>query len=142
MKVDAFVVDPRLAQDGIHCLDLPLCQLRLHNDARFVWFVLIPKRSGITEITDLDQEQYDQLWGEVRQVSAALKRAFTPDKINVATLGNQVPQLHVHVIGRFTDDAAWPGPIWGYGTPSPYTPEQATQRCALIQDALHDVKTV
>src|ERR1700753_458606 len=99
----------------------PLSQLRLMNDARFPWLLLVPERTGLEEWTDLAPWDLQQLSLEIRLTVALLKQAASPDKINVASLGNIVRQLHVHVVGRKVGDAAWPGPVWGCGTAVPYT---------------------
>jgi len=122
---------PRLAEDSHFCLNLNLCQLRLSDDARFVWFILIPRVSAI-EITELSADEYAQLMREVRQVATAVEQAFGPDKINIASLGNQVAQLHVHVIARYKDDQAWPGPVWGHGQAVGYKKDDITRICAPV----------
>ncbi|MFU8832150.1 MAG: HIT domain-containing protein, partial [Wenzhouxiangella sp.] len=110
-----FELDERLANDSLPLLDLELCSLRLMNDDRFPWLLLVPRRAGCVEVLDLDENDQDLLWGEIRQVAAALRAVVQPDKLNIAALGNVVAQLHVHVIGRFRDDDAWPAPVWGVG---------------------------
>ncbi|MDR9468855.1 HIT domain-containing protein, partial [Marinospirillum sp.] len=93
-----FTLHPRLEADSIFLGQLPLCQLRLINDSRYPWLLLVPAQADRVEITDLSAEDYQQLWQEVHQVSEHLQSFFQPDKLNVATLGNLVPQLHLHVI--------------------------------------------
>ena len=119
-----FTLHSRLEADSIFLGQLPLCQLRLINDSRYPWLLLVPTLPGLVEITDLSAEVYQQLWQEVRQVSEGLQSFFQPDKLNVATLGNLVPQLHLHVIARFKTDATWPGPVWGQGEAVAYTQEE------------------
>ena len=116
----AFNLDPRLRDDSIPVADLGLCSLRLMDDRRFPWLLLIPRRPGCVELLDLQAEDQAQLGREILAVSGALKDRLQPDKLNVAALGNQVAQLHVHVIARFRDDAAWPGPVWGVGQALPW----------------------
>lgn len=111
-----FALDPRLEGDGPFVLDLPLCHLRLVNDARFFWAVLVPRRADLVEITDLAAEERAVLMEEIAAVAAAVQAASGCAKINVAALGNVVAQLHVHVVGRNPGDAAWPGPVFGVGT--------------------------
>lgn len=120
--------DPRLLDSSIHLTDLALCQARLQADARWPWIVLIPRLEGLREIEDLSAADQLQLTREivlagqaVRAVAAALGRPV--EKLNVGQLGNIVAQLHVHVLGRRADDPAWPGPIWGFGTPAAYDPQ-------------------
>jgi diadenosine tetraphosphate (Ap4A) HIT family hydrolase len=108
-----FNLDPRLAADTRHLLDLELCTVRLMNDARYPWLVLVPQQPGLSEILDLPKPQRSQLYSEIDHCAAALQTAFQPDKLNIAALGNVVAQLHVHVIARFKTDDAWPAPVWG-----------------------------
>lgn len=111
---------PRLAEDTIAVTDLQLCQVRLMNDATYPWVVLVPRRKNAVEITDLARTARTQLMEEIAAVSEALRAMTACDKLNVAALGNMVPQLHVHVIGRFVGDPAWPGPVWGKAPAKPY----------------------
>jgi diadenosine tetraphosphate (Ap4A) HIT family hydrolase len=116
----AFTLHPRLDADTMHVGDLWLCRVLLMNDARFPWLILVPKRAGLSEPFDLEDEDEARLWREVSGTARALKRETGAFKINIAALGNQVPQLHVHVIARSEGDAAWPGPVWGVGDAVPY----------------------
>jgi diadenosine tetraphosphate (Ap4A) HIT family hydrolase len=116
----AFSVDTRLATDTVAVVDLPLSAVRLMNDATYPWLILIPQREGAVEIVDLAPEDRVQLMEEIAQVSGVLRAMTRCDKLNVAALGNMVPQLHVHVIGRFAGDPAWPGPVWGKAPAQPY----------------------
>lgn len=113
-------LDPRLAADSVPVADLALCQVRLMNDATYPWLVLIPRRAGAVEIVDLAPEDRARLMDEIAVVSGALRDMTRCDKLNVAALGNMVPQLHVHVIARFAGDPAWPGPVWGKAAARPY----------------------
>ncbi|MFE1603174.1 HIT domain-containing protein [Methylobacterium sp. ID0610] len=122
-----FSLDPRLATDTIPVGDLPLCSVLLLDDARFPWFVLVPRRSDLSEITDLPPEEAATLMEEMRIATAVMQRLAQPDKVNVGALGNVVAQLHVHVVGRFRSDPAWPGPVWGHGTRTPYPSHAAAQ---------------
>jgi len=115
-----FTLDSRLQQDSIHVADLTLCQARLNLDARYPWVILIPQRSEVVEIYDLTTQDQATLWREATRLGEAMMRHYGGDKLNVATLGNQVPQLHLHVIVRFKDDDAWPGPVWGHGQAKSY----------------------
>lgn len=90
------------------------------DDARFPWLILVPRVPGARDLIDLDEAHRTVLWREVARASEALRALCTPHKLNVAALGNVVEQLHVHVIARFKDDAAWPRPVWGVGTAQPY----------------------
>lgn len=117
----SFVLDPRLAADTVFIADGPLSQLRLMDDARFPWLVLVPRVPGATEWIDLDGASQRLLLAEINQSGALLRLHFTPiDKLNIAALGNIVRQLHVHVVGRREGDAAWPGPVWGAGVRRSY----------------------
>ena len=106
-----FVLDARLQRDCLHLADFPLCRLLMMDDARFPWFLLVPRVPGARDAT----EDYRRLWEESADLCRAMRTAFTPHKLNVAALGNQVPQLHVHHIARYQGDAAWPAPVWGSG---------------------------
>ena len=103
---------PQLAADTAPVCDLALSRLLAMNDANFPWLILVPRRAGASEILDLRGEQA-QLMDEIASVSRALKDETRCDKLNVAAIGNVVPQLHIHVVARCKDDAAWPKPVWG-----------------------------
>jgi len=118
-----FTLHPRLAADTIFVKDLALCRVLAMNDARYSWAVLVPRRAGATEIFDLSATDRALLIGEAARAAEGLKRIARADKINVAALGNLVPQLHVHVVARRIGDAAWPGPVWGQGSAVPYRPD-------------------
>lgn len=115
-----FVLDPRLEADSLPVVQWPLCQVRLIDDARFPWLILVPQRPDISEILDLDSDDRRQLTAEIDRAAAGLRRAVGCHKLNVAALGNVVAQLHVHVIARTRSDAAWPKPVWGQGHAQPY----------------------
>ncbi|GLR62833.1 HIT family protein [Marinospirillum insulare] len=115
-----FELHSQLAKDSFHLADLKLCQLRLINDQRFYWLLLVPKVANAKELTDLTPTDHQQLWQEVYSLSQVIKPLKQAVKLNIATLGNLVPQLHLHLIARFTEDAAWPNPVWGLGTAEPY----------------------
>ena len=116
----AFELDARLAADTALVGDWPLSRVLLMNDSRFPWLILVPRRAGCTELFDLPSDHQQQLIGEVTRASRVLRDVFACEKINVASLGNIVPQLHVHIVGRKNADAAWPGPVWGFGKAHPY----------------------
>lgn len=120
MTVPDFVLDPRLAADTVHLGDLALSRVLLMDDARFPWLILVPRRVEASEITDLAEPDAAALWQEIRLATGVMQALAKPDKINVGALGNVVSQLHVHVVGRFRSDPAWPGPVWGFGTRTPY----------------------
>ncbi|PYC27358.1 HIT family protein [Aquipseudomonas alcaligenes] len=115
-----FALDPRLQQDTLAIGDFPLCRLLLMNDANYPWFILVPRREAVSELFQLDQADQQQLWLETTRLAETFKDAFVADKMNVATLGNLVSQLHMHVIVRRRDDPAWPAPVWGRLPARPY----------------------
>lgn len=115
----SFELHPQLAADTILVGDLPLCRVLRMNDARFAWLILVPRRADIVEAYELSADDQSTLWQEATQVGQALMAHQCADKLNIAALGNQVPQLHIHVIARTKDDAAWPGPVWGVGQAEP-----------------------
>lgn len=109
----AFAVDQRLLDDTHHLTDLPLSRLLLMDDARWPWLVLVPRRAGLTELVELDSADRLQLLAEIDLLVPWVRRQPAVQKLNIAALGNVVPQLHVHLIGRHPGDAAWPRPVWG-----------------------------
>ena len=111
---------PQLAADTIPVGDLALSRVLLANDANYPWAILVPRLPGLVELIDLDENEQVQLLGEVSATARALKAITECEKLNVAALGNQVAQLHVHVIARRHSDAAWPKPVWGATPPSAY----------------------
>ncbi|UVJ45207.1 HIT domain-containing protein [Pseudomonas sp. LS1212] len=131
-----FALDSRLQQDTLPIGDFPLCRLLLSNDANYPWFILVPRRVDITELFELDAADQLALWQETTALAGKLKRIFAADKLNVATLGNVVSQLHMHVIVRHRNDVAWPGPVWGRHPAKPYTPEQVAAIRAQLQGQL------
>ena len=136
-----FELDERLAADTFPVTDLPLCRLLLMNDARYPWVILVPRVNSISEVFELSDADQQTLWYEASQLGEAMKMALEGDKVNIATLGNVVSQLHVHVVLRRHEDASWPAPVWGNGTSEPYTLDgQAQLRDKLL--ALTDKLTV
>ena len=126
-----FSLDARLETDSEPLMWLGLCELRVMNDRRWPWLILVPHRPGAVEIHDLTPLDQAMLSFETSLVAQALKRVTDCGKINVGSLGNMVPQLHVHVIARFVTDAAWPKPVWGVGQAAPYEP---AVRAAFVAD--------
>ena len=116
----AFQLHPRLAADTMLLGRFGLSRLLLMNDARYPWCILVPERENIREIHELTETDQVTLLHEVSLLSQRMQERFDAHKMNVAALGNQVPQLHVHVIARTTMDPAWPGPVWGVGDALPY----------------------
>jgi diadenosine tetraphosphate (Ap4A) HIT family hydrolase len=108
-----FTLSPQIEADSLFVRDLPLCQLRLFRQKEVPWVCLVPRKADIREIHQLTASDRAMLMDEIVGASHAIETLFKPVKVNVAALGNMVPQLHIHVVGRFKEDAAWPGPIWG-----------------------------
>jgi diadenosine tetraphosphate (Ap4A) HIT family hydrolase len=133
---DDFTLDARLAAESHPLGDLTLCRVLLFDDARFPWIVLVPRRPGLVEITDLPPTDRHALLDEIATAMGVLKRATAPYKLNVAALGNSVRQLHVHIIARFQNDAAWPSPVWGRGERVPYKPDALAERANALRAAL------
>jgi len=113
---------PQLARDTINIGDLPLCRTLIINDANYPWLLLVPRRKGMVELIDLGEVERAQLMTEIARVAGALKDVTECDKLNIAALGNVVPQLHVHIIARRHGDAAWPRPVWGVVPAQAYDP--------------------
>ena len=132
-----FSLHPQLAADTINVGHLSLSQVLLMNDARFPWIILVPQRENVSEIIDLTPDDQATLFQEMAAASHALRTEFNPDKLNIGSLGNIVPQLHVHVVARFAQDPAWPGPVWGAGQAKTYKESEATARSASIAKALN-----
>jgi diadenosine tetraphosphate (Ap4A) HIT family hydrolase len=130
-----FTLDRKLAADTIPVRGLAFSDLRLMDDRRFPWLILVPRRANAVEIADLAEPDQSALLAEIVQVSAALRRTTACDKLNVGALGNIVRQLHVHVVARFENDAAWPGPVWGSGAAVKYDPGGAARFVATLAGA-------
>jgi diadenosine tetraphosphate (Ap4A) HIT family hydrolase len=111
---------PQLARDTVNLGDMALSRVLVVNDANWPWLLLVPRRLGVSEIIDLDEVEQAQLMTEIARVARAMKAVTGCDKLNIAALGNIVPQLHVHVIARREGDAGWPRPVWGAAAPMPY----------------------
>lgn len=127
---------PQLADDTHPLAHLELCELRLMDDGNYPWLVLVPRVLEAVELIDLDVNQRHRLTDEIDVASRALRTVFKPHKLNVAALGNLVPQLHVHVIARFQEDPAWPAPVWGRVAAQPYSLEALVARVTALQGAL------
>lgn len=135
-SLDSFQLDPRLAADTHALGKLELSRVLLMDDARFPWLILVPRRTGLRELTDLGQPEQRVLLDEIDRCARALQTLFVPDKLNIATLGNVVAQLHVHVIARFKSDVAWPRPVWGAGARTPYPADVVRERAQMMRRAL------
>nr|WP_255263614.1 HIT domain-containing protein [Pseudomonas aegrilactucae] len=117
-------MDSCLHHDTVALGDFPLCRLLLSKDANYPWFILVPRRRAISEVFQLEEKEQKQLWEETTLLAKLLDKLFVADKMNIATLGNVVRQLHMHVIVRRESDAAWPGPVWGSQPALAYAPEE------------------
>ncbi|WOI36181.1 HIT domain-containing protein [Alteromonas sp. CI.11.F.A3] len=131
-----FKLDTRLEADTIFIHDLPLCRVLLMNDSQFPWLILVPRVDGVTEIIELSDEQQQQFLKESAQVSRSLQTQFSPDKLNIAALGNVVSQLHIHHVARYKSDIAWPKPIWGAQAVVAYPDDKATELVDALKQAL------
>lgn len=134
--MEGFELHPQLAADCLEVGLFPLCRLLLRLDARYPWFILVPQRPGLTEIHHLTAAERAQLIEESAMLAQGLTEAYQPDKLNIAAIGNLVPQLHVHHIVRYRSDPAWPQPVWGYLPPLPYGEGRAAARAAEMRSLL------
>lgn len=131
-----FILDPRLAADSAFIADGPLSQVRLMNDARFPWLVLVPRVPQVSEWLELDGAQQRLLLAEINQAGNLIRTESGMEKLNIGALGNIVRQLHVHLVGRHAGDAAWPGPVWGNGAPERYPQATLDTRIAYWRQRL------
>lgn len=125
-----FAVDPVIVSLTRKLADWPLSRLFLYNDSRYQWGLLVPRRPGVVEMCDLPVQDQQQLMAEIVQLSNLIRSLPGVEKLNVGNLGNMVTQLHVHVIGRYKGDPAWPGPVWGHSDPKPW-PDPSTAPLSL-----------
>ena len=135
MTATPWSLDPALERDTVTVCDLALSRVLLNNDANYPWLILVPRRAGKVELIDLDEADRFALWNEIAQVSRVLKDLTRCHKLNVAQLGNQVAQLHIHIIAREKSDTAWPNPVWGRAARKEY---EAEAREKLV-GALHQI---
>lgn len=132
----AFELDPRIANDTQTLGEFSLSLVGLMRDANYPWLVLVPRKPDLIEMIDLDPEDFMQLNAEIAACAKALKILYPECKLNLASLGNLVSQLHVHVIARHKDDPAWPGPVWGKVPPRAYVPSDQAAQVTKIQASL------
>jgi len=132
----SFELDPRLAADSLFLAETGGCQVRMLDDARFPWLLLVPERPGASELFDLPEAERRAVLDLACRLGAAMKDAFAADKINIGALGNVVTQLHVHIVARQAGDAAWPGPVWGAGSREPMPENQKAARSAAFRKLL------
>lgn len=130
---DLFALHPQLARDTLFVTDLALCRVLLMNDARYPWCILVPRIPDVHEIFDLAASAQADMWREVSHCAERLATLTKAGKMNVATLGNLVPQLHIHVIARNVGDPTWPQPVWGRGEAQPYTAPAGPKRVEALQ---------
>jgi diadenosine tetraphosphate (Ap4A) HIT family hydrolase len=136
-----FEIDPAFLAASEAVGDLALCHVRLQSDARFPWLILIPRVAAVRELEDLARGERDVLMEEILRAGPAVRAAAAAlgrpaQKLNVAQLGNVTPQLHIHVIARRSDDAAWPAPVWGVGVAEAYAPDALDAAMAAVRGAL------
>ena len=131
-----FVLHSKLAADCEPLAELPLCTALLMRDHRFPWLILVPRLEDLRDLHDLPSEHAPTLFQEISAASRALQSTFAAEKINVAALGNQVPQLHIHVIARYANDVAWPGPVWNVGPVADVDLAVVEQRAGALREAL------
>ncbi|RNF49762.1 HIT domain-containing protein [Marinomonas hwangdonensis] len=137
-----FELNSVLERDTILIGHFPLCQLRIMNDSQFPWFILVPQRNDVSEIYQLVDEDRLQMMAESCLLAEALHDAFSATKLNVAALGNQVSQLHLHHIVRYKSDPCWPDPVWGKLKSIPYTNENLAEILLKVQSLLSDDLTL
>lgn len=135
----AFQLDRRLENDSRYVTNLRLCNVRLMDNKKFPWLILVPMRENVSEWIDLSREDQHQLSDEIAIVSHLFQALVTPDKLNIAALGNQVPQLHVHLIARYKGDLAWPNPVWGTES-EPYSENEAKRFIYDLKTAIDSVQ--
>lgn len=133
-----FELDAVLERDSVWVGDFPLSQLRLINNCNSPWFILVPKRANISEIHHLGPDDRQQLMAESCLLAETIQDVFTPDKLNVAAIGNKVSQLHVHHVARFETDECWPEPVWGNISAKPYAEEKLAKILQQIRGLLED----
>ena len=137
--IPEFKLDTKLESDSFVITNLDLSQVRLVNNSDYPWLILVPRKNSIFEITDLSLNEYNQLQGEIRTISQIMLEIFKPDKLNIATIGNVVRQLHVHIIARFKDDKLFPKPVWGCEF-TPYLLHDLEFRRSTIINAIKNCK--
>jgi diadenosine tetraphosphate (Ap4A) HIT family hydrolase len=134
-----FDLHPTLKNDTIFIGSLEIADVLLMNDNRYPWIILVPRIADVSDITQLDNEIRDKFNEEINHVAKAMKHHFKPDRMNIAMLGNIVPQLHCHIIARFETDFAWAKPVWGIGDAVSYTGEQQEKTISLLQSNLFTI---
>lgn len=136
LPIALFSLHTQLAADTSLIGRLSGCQLLLMNDARYPWLILVPEQDGLRELHELNDQTFHAVTHAIKSLSASLQALTEAPKMNIAALGNLVPQLHIHIIARRHDDAAWPGPVWGVGTPKPYSEDERRVLLATLREEL------
>lgn len=122
-----FLLHPRLAAGSFELGTLPGCRILLKDNAIFPWVLIVPEvETGIEDLHQLDDDRYDEVTAAIRRVSRFVAEHFQPEKLNVACIGNQVRQMHIHVVGRNSGDPAWPGVVWSFSDKRPYSSAEVT----------------
>ena len=135
MDAGSFFIDSQLKQTSYPLTSLDVCDLRLVDDQRWPWLLIIPRVPHAVELIDITPDLRAQVWLEIDHVGRVMRDQFSPHKLNIAALGNQVRQLHVHCIARFPEDEAWPNPVWGVGDSVPYDSELLNSRLNALRAA-------
>lgn len=133
--ISKFKIDKKLEADSHFITVLALSEVRLINNSDYNWLILIPQKNDIMEITDLSIKEYNTLGSEIRLISKTMQKLFKPNKLNIASLGNVVKQLHVHIIARFESDKLFPKPVWGCDF-TPYSTSELELKITQIKDAI------
>jgi diadenosine tetraphosphate (Ap4A) HIT family hydrolase len=131
-----FELHPKLFADTVALAEWPLCRVLMMNERTYPWLILVPRRADISEIGELEAADRALLIEEIARLSGIVRARLSPDRINVAALGNVVPQLHVHVVARFKTDPAWPRPVWGAQPVAPYSDGELDRQAGLWSAAL------
>lgn len=134
-----FYIDPRLEEMSTFALNLNLCQLRLYNNAAFPWVLLVPNTRA-TEIVDLSTVDQQTLMKEICLASMIVRQLYVPKKLNIESLGNIVPQIHIHIIARYETDGAWPRSVLFSGIESPYAPDEKEKQVQRIKAVFNELK--
>jgi diadenosine tetraphosphate (Ap4A) HIT family hydrolase len=132
-----FHLHERLAEDTDAVVEWKLSTVRLMNDRTWPWLILVPRRANVRELHELETLEVAMLVAELKRASGVIADICKPDKVNIGMLGNLVPQLHIHVIGRFRDDPAWPGPVWSFRPPVPYREQEKADVLERLRKALN-----
>ena len=132
-----FELHPQLAADTVFIQKMELSQVLLSKDCRFPWLILVPEIDGASDLHALEPQHYRTVCEEIQVIASKMQSALNPDKMNIASLGNMVPQLHIHIVARWKEDAAWPAPIWGNGEAIHHTEDELQRKIKHFQDILN-----